>query len=543
MTKTTTTTTTHPNFKSAVPNIHNASDINIFIGDVLEYQYMFEKKIPPNENWEGEKKNNYFFSLKLSEIDRLFLIGRHASKGIFTFPPDRVTCYHFAGRIVNSDGKLLYVYLKGRGNRGFKTEATGYIFISENVYVFLAYLFENLCPYIWKEEEKDEKRKFANYIYDFLLKTDGIKCGDEKFLCSLFHPPKNIYEDRYQSFTLQNLCYHKIKNDSNYQRENLPKNCQFDLNYINKYEMYSQEKWHFSEFCKVCVDSERNPKLKNHLLNDYYVLENVQHRILSARYCICSVCELLPVSIAIYLLRYQPRLIPFWNFIKHTGPRYKLNFYIHVPNIKRLCVDTLNIHCDNILNFQHLLKKVIPPSEMEKWSKRKLNHFKIYPRDIDRLYFIWNGKNYHHAEHLIDTVYGGYTIEVTGRVKKYNKVLYFNLIKYSLFNDNNDKQEGGFIFLSEDLSSFMYCILENYRKKDQIDILRKISDDGLTNKLFCYDTSKVQEFEGCLYQNEMYSFIHSSQLAYYNNNYMDSYNNSFKTMCSKMFSPHFFVKN
>lgn len=161
---------THSDFKSVQTSIVNAADINECVGYAIEFQEMFDRRIPPSDAMLWAKDELKDFTIDLSMIDRLFYI-------------------HYAGEEQGYDGeefvmgarmdykkRKVYVELNvGCNSWGFGYgEGGGNIFVCDNANLFFKVV---MTP------KYDHERICA------LLKSDNILIEDctEYEKCSLFN--------------------------------------------------------------------------------------------------------------------------------------------------------------------------------------------------------------------------------------------------------------------------------------------------------------------------------------------------------------------
>ena len=143
----------HPNFKSAVPNINNALDLNELVGDVLKGQYSRcgRTSIPQHE-WIYENKLE-FFKLNIKDIDRLYFLQREKDS------KDDDYCL-FGVRVEYEKKYFLYVIFSRRRINKNKSEGTIYITTNPD-------LFAN-TPEVVSFEQK------YNNIYKLLSEDDDF---------------------------------------------------------------------------------------------------------------------------------------------------------------------------------------------------------------------------------------------------------------------------------------------------------------------------------------------------------------------------------
>ena len=186
---------THPNFKSAVPNITNVNEINNIMLHPLSNQNALKRnQIPPGSITTPDLINS--FKIDLEKVDRLYHL--YYERGISKYKTD--TIYSMVIRLIDDDDDLppLYVelwaaynpdddYLNEDDGKGWR----GFIFISADVDLFM-----KVTPF-----------NHYKLVYDFLWKEDGIRV-EKKFFDDKndvkFQESKTLYNQ------LQNYCEGKF---------------------------------------------------------------------------------------------------------------------------------------------------------------------------------------------------------------------------------------------------------------------------------------------------------------------------------------------
>ena len=152
---------THPNFKSAVPNITNVNEIYNEIHAALTNQDTLKRKRVP---WGSTTPDLNSFKINLEKVDRLYHLY-HMGKDIY-----ENSQYSMIVRLVAHEGlPPLYVELWGCCDfiKGFRSnEVGGFIFIAADVDVFMKVVTEDLS----------DSEKYP--IYN-LLQEDGIRVERE----------------------------------------------------------------------------------------------------------------------------------------------------------------------------------------------------------------------------------------------------------------------------------------------------------------------------------------------------------------------------
>ena len=392
MVKKTTNPIIHPNFKSAQPHIENGQELYKYLKLFFDFQHLFHKKIPPCEknDWlqrRGRDPNSFVF--EIGDVDRMY----QSSKSTSSIPISSE--YSFIGRINNfSSPPPLYVYAKGMiaNTRGKKIPSIvdGFIFMSENVNLFMRCalfryyqthrnFFNHLCDFLEREDDI------------FLLKSTSFDPLQQKQI--LLSPP---YEN--DNYTLLNSCFQIVRNNVNYY-DTIPPIMKERIEEENIKEAWdvfnekTQPPPHERKKCKICLEN-----------GDYVYDKNDNY----------------------YILRTDD------DTITH-----------HQLNENNLCVEMLNFHCDNILEYQHLFKKRnISPSNEKKRFLFNNKNFTIDTQNIDKLYNIYNEyfdldtKNFKH---------NGFRVEVIGRL---TNGVYFYILAFTLLPQRG-KYKGGFIFFSK----------------------------------------------------------------------------------------------
>ena len=145
---------THPNFKSIIPSVQNAEKMNDYLGEVLYYQYTFERGTTRWEMQQWDYDDLQAFEIDLERVDRLYHINFVDDCG------DRR--FEMIGRMQCKE-ESFYVQLFAR--RGFHCKGGGYMFISRDANLFMKYLLKSKI-------EKD-------LIYKALA-DDGIEVEEEE---------------------------------------------------------------------------------------------------------------------------------------------------------------------------------------------------------------------------------------------------------------------------------------------------------------------------------------------------------------------------
>ena len=168
---------THPNFKSADPNIKDVNKIYDYMSEPLAYQDTFKREMIPNII-----PNLNSFKINLEKVDRLYYLH---------YENDDNTEYSMVIRLVAHEGlPPLYVKLVAchDSNDSFDERgAWGILFISADVDLFMKVITE--CTlYNYESYER-------NPIYNFLQKEDGIRVEREFDKNDVkFQEAKKIYE-------------------------------------------------------------------------------------------------------------------------------------------------------------------------------------------------------------------------------------------------------------------------------------------------------------------------------------------------------------
>ena len=122
-------TTTHPNFKSLVPFITNAEELEDIVGRALGYQQLFERRTTPFElkYWNYEELQK--LEIDTRSIDRLYYVDGEKTSG--------EESYHFIVRM-DYKGTLLYAELISSCTySGYPAGGEGTIFISRDANLFM----------------------------------------------------------------------------------------------------------------------------------------------------------------------------------------------------------------------------------------------------------------------------------------------------------------------------------------------------------------------------------------------------------------------
>ena len=394
---------THANFKSAQSHIKNGRELYEYLKLVFDFQHLFHKRIPPCEknDWlQRRKRNPKSFIFDVGDIDRMYQCSKSTTTttGLYNFiyqcSKSTITTtgsYNFIGRINNfSSQPPLYVYVKGtvvveerRKKMILPDYVSGFIFMSGNVNLFMRCV---LFQYY------QTQRAFFNHLCNFLKREDDIFLTfdplqqQKQQILSL--PPQK--DDN----TLLNFCFQIVRNNYYYYYDyDIPLLMREKIEEENIKEAGNvfEEKIpppHERNKCTICLKNNYE-FTKN---NDYYILQtdNGSHQL----------------------------------------------------NHRNLCVEMLNFHCDNILEYQHLFKKI-------KIGKRKkyLKNITIDHQNIYQLYDIYN-------EYFdLNAKYGGYRVEVIGKLT--NQIYYFYILAFTLLPQRGN-YKGGFIFFSKYLDMLLY---------------------------------------------------------------------------------------
>lgn len=141
---------THYNFKSVLPEVTCAEDMEDLIGTAICYQYMFEKRTSPWERCEWSEGELEAFEIDLEAVDRLYYIY-HCDDGVSGRD------FEFIGRM---EYKHRYVYIKmsaGCDFTGFDCQGGGKIFLTFDARIFLKSAMEqHYQPHlIWESMVQD----------------------------------------------------------------------------------------------------------------------------------------------------------------------------------------------------------------------------------------------------------------------------------------------------------------------------------------------------------------------------------------------------
>ena len=153
---------THPNFKSASPEIKDMNDLNTFMSGPLARQYLFAREMIPPLLINS-------FKIDLEKIDRLYYFNYvKANDG-------GVTEYSMIIRLDN-ESQPLYVDFTAFHDEDFEENMSGYIFISADVDLFMKVIADTLNHTRWYLNHKKDS---LGLMYDFLQKEDGIQIERE----------------------------------------------------------------------------------------------------------------------------------------------------------------------------------------------------------------------------------------------------------------------------------------------------------------------------------------------------------------------------
>ena len=116
-------------FKSLVPEVKTADEIDDYVGYPLLYQYMFERKTSPWEMSSWNKEDLQNFQIDVDQIDRLYSVTREdddMSGGRF----------YLLARMKYTDKDMFVELIASCDSSGFDCQGGGEIYITSNPNIF-----------------------------------------------------------------------------------------------------------------------------------------------------------------------------------------------------------------------------------------------------------------------------------------------------------------------------------------------------------------------------------------------------------------------
>ena len=174
----------HPNFKSANPKITKASTLNIKLGDIWQYQYLFDRYTTPHEIKQWDKQELSSFKIEYSQIDRLyiFMCSGWSDDSIY---------YDVMFRMKYKDESDIYVHLIAECtliDDDDNESICGSFYISRDVKIFMGILLNEY-------ENLDNVYKLLEYD-DIYIKT--------------YIKNNKRYEIKKCALKLKTICYESI---------------------------------------------------------------------------------------------------------------------------------------------------------------------------------------------------------------------------------------------------------------------------------------------------------------------------------------------
>lgn len=364
--------------------------------------------------------------------------------------------YNFIGRINN----VYYIYVNGIITKDYSF----YLKINPSIVNGYIFLSENLNLFLRCVFDQYFQTNAFNSLYNGIFKGDN-----DNFQESYSNLQQQILTTPAQKNSLLNICIQMVRNNLQY------------------YEIPSAtiikdiiEEENITEAVKAFTEKKRQRRA---------------HRI-----AMCKVCRKNGEYINYYFL----------DFDSST----------HQLDQNQLCIEMLNFHCDNILNYQYLFQQ----RKIDGWENYNLfqqrigddnatrTNIIIQPKNIDRLYYIHNG--YFDLDKTYLCKNEGHEVTVVGRVVEKTKYYYFYINGYTVLPRRGD-YKGGFIFWAKDVNLLMKFVFMN---------LKSISDKQvIENNLLVYDGIIIDNNNDEIYHYDEWDknyydiFLNSRTASHYTN--------------------------
>ena len=118
---------THPNFKSFVPDVHNANAMNVYFWRAIYFQYEYEKRTSPWERKDWDEEELEDFEINLPDINRLYY---------FRYDDSFKQEYDIIFRM-DYKGHHLYVHLSTHITEVPRYDCPGGIYVSRDPNLFM----------------------------------------------------------------------------------------------------------------------------------------------------------------------------------------------------------------------------------------------------------------------------------------------------------------------------------------------------------------------------------------------------------------------
>ena len=219
---------THPDFKSIIPSVQNAEKMNHHLGEVLYYQYTFERGTTPWEMYQWDYKDLLAFEIDLERVDRLYHIE------VFKYEdPDRIKyLYEMIGRM-QYKGEPLYIELNASCNSTcFEYDGEGNIFISRDANLFMKHVLKS-------NNKKD-------LIYKSLA-DDGIEVKEEWDCDVKTHPNfKSVISSVVNAEKMNDYLSYALLYQDMFERRTTP---------------WEMNQWNYDDLQAIEIDLERVDRL------------------------------------------------------------------------------------------------------------------------------------------------------------------------------------------------------------------------------------------------------------------------------------------
>ena len=119
-------------FKSLVPEVETADEIDDYVGYPLLYQFMFERKTSPWEmsSWDEEELQN--FQIDVDQIDRLYSVTYNREDDDMSGDDG----FYLLARMKYMDKDMFVELIASCGSSGFARQGGGVIYITSNPNIF-----------------------------------------------------------------------------------------------------------------------------------------------------------------------------------------------------------------------------------------------------------------------------------------------------------------------------------------------------------------------------------------------------------------------
>ena len=443
--------------------LNKIEDILRRIPDILKIQHILNKLFSSNER-EILQNNKLLYPciFETEEIDEIYGAERIFLPDIYPteiYKPFIGFC-ELNCRIIR-DNRAFYIRIFVSIFNEFEINWTlGYIFITKDYNLFTIVMNE-----IYKL-----RKQLSNYLstlfeseYDYFL---IIKQIEERCAPLILYKIYNyhIINRQVETRILENIkCSNTITTNKKILSVNkYNENCVINSKNYNNEQMRLYLKYH-KHPCNMCLESKTNPALLSLLQNS-------------------DICSLESTGI------------------------HNINCYNNIS------FDTLMIYCRNILDYQYLLEKRVPPHELKYWKNGQLDSFTITRRNINQIFMCYNNK-YHPWYYICNDTLHPIIITNLKVIDKNKTPLYVNIriwAQNTIEDNEGSKYIAGIIFITKNFKLLSALNYKYYKYIEERHIHNNLREENIKMKEYEKYIKRNYDFKNSwkIFNPERVAYIH-----------------------------------